>query len=65
MRAVKRAYDWMGSKTYSRYADHWLVGLFFIEAFFFIPVDPLLMLFCIENRQKSLYYATLATTASV
>ncbi len=55
----------MGSKTSSRYANHWLAGLFFVEAFFFIPVDPLLILFCIENRKKSFYFASIATISSV
>ena len=55
----------MGQKTKSPHANTWLAGLFFVEAFFFIPVDPLLMLFCIENRKKSLYYATIATISSV
>lgn len=65
MKFIKQIYDWMGEKTHSPHADLWLSGLFFIEAFFFIPVDPLLMLFCIENRHKSLYYATIATLSSV
>jgi membrane protein YqaA with SNARE-associated domain len=59
-------YDWMGEKVQSRYAPIWLVGFFFIEAFCFpIPADPLLILFCIENRSRALYYAAIATIASV
>jgi len=65
MQALKKLYDWMGAKTNSPYADRWLAGLFFIEAVFFIPVDPILMLYCIENRKKSFYYAAIATIASV
>lgn len=64
MKIIRKIYDWMGEKTYSPYADAWLAGLFFIEAFFFIPVDPLLILFCIKNSKKSLYYATVATLSS-
>lgn len=55
----------MGEKTKSPYATTWLGALFFIEAIFFVPVDPLLMLFCIQNRRRSLFYATIATCASV
>jgi len=55
----------MGYKVHSRYADVWLASLFFIEAVFFIPVDPLLILYCIQNRKKSIYYATIATISSV
>jgi len=62
---LKNIYNWMGRKVHSSYADVWLSALFFIEAVFFIPVDPLLILFCIQNRKKSLYYATIATISSV
>lgn len=55
----------MGTKTQSAYADLWLALLFFIEAIFFIPVDPLLMIYCIENKKKSLHYAFIATISSV
>lgn len=65
MRIIRRLYDWMGEKVRSPYANWWLASLFFIEAFFFIPVDPLLILFCIENRKRSLSYATIATLSSV
>jgi len=65
MNPLKNIYDWMGRKTSSRYAEHWLAGLFFIEAVFFIPVDPLLILFCIGNPKKSLRFATIATLSSV
>jgi membrane protein YqaA with SNARE-associated domain len=56
----------MGTKVESKFATLWLAGLFFIEAFcFIIPVDPLLILFCVENQAKSFYYATIATISSV
>lgn len=63
--SLKRLYDWFGKQVHTPYATPLLVFLFFIEAIFFIPVDPLLILYCIEDRTKSLYYATLATAASV
>lgn len=66
MRIIRQAYDWMGTKVESRFAIVWLAGFFFAEAFcFVIPVDPLLILFCIENQAKSFYYATIATISSV
>lgn len=66
MKWIRQVYDWMGTKVHSPYAPLWLIGLFFIEAFcFVIPVDPLLILFCVEKPQKSLYYAGIATMASV
>jgi membrane protein YqaA with SNARE-associated domain len=62
---IRKLYDWMGSKVHTPYATLWLAALFFIEAVFFVPVDPLLILFCIERQKKSLFYATVATIASV
>lgn len=62
---LKRAYDWMGTHVHTPYATPFLAALFFIESIFFIPVDPILMLFCLEDRRKSLYFAFVATIASV
>ena len=63
---IRAVYDWMGTKVHSPYAPLWLTSLFFIEAFcFIIPVDPLLILFCVERPQKSIFYATISTIASV
>ena len=62
---IRRLYDWMGKQTQSPYGV-WVLGLFFfIEAIFFFPADPLLILFCVEDQKKSFYYATIATVASV
>ena len=63
--SLKRLYDWFGRQVHSPYATPLLIFLFFIEAIFFVPVDPLLILYCIEDRTKAFYYATLATLASV
>ncbi len=65
MNIIKKAYDWMGNKVFSKHANIWLGGLFFIEAVFFVPVDPLLVLFCVHNNKKSIKYATIATISSV
>ncbi len=66
MKWIRRVYDWMGSKVDSPYADWWLIILFFVESsFLIIPVDPLLILYCITNTQRSMYYATVTTISSV
>lgn len=66
MNAVKNWYNWMGRQVHTSYAIPVLLLMFFIEAtIFFIPVDPLLILYCLEHRTRSLYYALLATLASV
>jgi len=38
---------------------------FYLEAIFFIPTDPMLIMYCIERRDKAYYYATIATITSV
>jgi len=62
---LKKIYDWLGSKVHAPYADYVLCILFYFEALFLIPVDPILILYCVENRKKSLFYAALATVSSV
>lgn len=66
MKFIRRIYDWMGTKAHSKHGQVWLCTLFFIEAsFFIVPVDPLLILFCVEHRKRSFFFATLATISSV
>ncbi len=66
MKIIRKIYDWMGRKVHSSHAIWWLAILFFIESsVFVIPVDPLLILFCVENNKRSFFYATVATVASV
>jgi len=54
----------MSRQVHSKYADFTLGLLFFIEAIFFIPVDPILILYCLEQRKKAIWYATIATITS-
>ena len=66
MKIIRRVYDWMGSKVGTRHADAWLIFLFFAESsFFIIPVDPMLILYCIHQRTRAFYYATVTTISSV
>jgi len=58
-------YDWLGRQVYSPYGLYILALLFFFESMFFVPADPLLILFCVENKHRAFFYATLATVASV
>jgi membrane protein YqaA with SNARE-associated domain len=56
----------MGSKVESPFALVWFFFLFLIEScVFFIPVDPLLIIFCLQENKKGYIYATIATCASV
>jgi len=66
MRWLKKIYDWMGTKVGSVYADWWLAFLFFIESsVLIIPVDPLLILYCLADRRRVYWYAFLTTASSV
>jgi len=62
---IKRFYDWMASCVYSPYADVTLGFLFFLEAIFFLPTDPMLIMYCISRQEKVFRYATIATISSV
>ncbi len=62
---LKRPYQWMGSSIHSPYADYILGFLFYLEAIFFLPTDPVLIIFCLERRDRALTYATIATIGSV
>lgn len=66
MNIIRKIYDWMSAKVESPYAIWWLAVLFFVESsFLVIPVDPLLILFCVERTKRSFFYAFVATVASV
>ena len=62
---TKQLYDWMGAKVQSPYADFFLGFLFYLEAIFFVPTDPILVLYCIKRKNRALTYATITTAASV
>jgi len=63
--SIRRMYDWMGTQVYSRYATPMLALLFYLEAIIFIPTDPMLIVYCIERRDKAYFYSTVATLSSV
>jgi len=62
---LKKLYDWLGSQVHTTYATPFFCFLFYLEAIFLVPVDPILILYCLEDRKQSLYYAALATLSSV
>ncbi len=62
---LKKSYEWMGSSIHSPYADYILCFLFYLEAIFFLPTDPILIVFCLERRERALTYATIALIGSV
>lgn|SRR3990167_3344598 len=59
-------YNWIGKASHKKYGLPLLCFFFFIESIFFIiPVDPLLIVYCCEDRKKSLAFAAYATISSV
>jgi len=62
---LRRLYDWMGRQVYSPYAEPILCFLFYLEAIFFLPTDPMLIIYCIERQDKAYRYATIALIGSV
>jgi membrane protein YqaA with SNARE-associated domain len=63
--AAKRLYGWASLKTKERFAPAWLGIIFLSELVFFIPMDAILLLFCLENPGRRYYYAAMATLASL
>jgi membrane protein YqaA with SNARE-associated domain len=65
MQSVRRIYDWACQKAHSPMAPLWLFFIFILEMFLFLPMDALLMLFCMHNPQRRYIYALVATLSSI
>lgn len=62
----RRLYDWVISLAHTRHAGWSLFAISFAESSFFpIPPDVLLIPLCLGNRARSLWFAGVATVASV
>ncbi len=65
MNYAKRVYNWAASKASLPFAPMWLGIIFSSELFLFLPLDALLMLFCLQNPQRRVLYAFIATFVSL
>jgi membrane protein YqaA with SNARE-associated domain len=65
MKPARIAYNWACRKALSPMAPLWLVLIFFLEMFLFLPMDALLMLFCLHNPQRRFIYAAVAALSSL
>jgi len=65
MNSVKKVYNWAASKASLPLAPMWLGIIFSSELFLFLPLDALLMLFCLQNPQRRFLYASIATLVSI
>jgi membrane protein YqaA with SNARE-associated domain len=59
-----RLYQWALERTESRLAPLWIGLIFFLELLLFIPLDAILMFFCLQNRKRIFLYVLIAATAS-
>ena len=63
---IRRMYDWVLHFAHHKHSTTALFTLSFAESSFFpIPPDVLLGPLCLGHRKKSLWFATVCTTASV
>lgn len=60
-----KLYNWAIQKANSPKAPFWVGLLFFLELVLFIPLDAILMFFCLENRKKIFLYVGIAAIGSV
>lgn len=58
-------YSWAIKKASSPHSALWVGILFSLELVLFIPLDAILMFFCLENRKHIFFYTFIATIASV
>lgn len=59
-----KLYNWAITKAESKRSPFWISLLFFLEIALFLPLDAILMFFCLQNRKKTFLYVVLATLAS-
>lgn len=61
---IRKVYDWAGQKATTRFSPLWLGLVFLMELVLVVPLDALLMLFCMQNPKKRFVYALVGTFAS-
>ncbi len=59
-----KLYQWATQKANSKLAYLWVGVLFTLELLLFIPLDAVLMFFCLQNKQKTFYYVLIAAVGS-
>jgi membrane protein YqaA with SNARE-associated domain len=64
LKSARKIYTLAANKVHSPWASFWLATLFLLEIALFIPLDALLMLFCIERPPQAFFYALVAAIFS-
>lgn len=62
--STTKLYNWAIEKASSTKAPLWLALLFALELFLLIPLDAVLMFFCLQRRSNIILYIMIATIAS-
>jgi len=62
--STTRLYNWAMQKANSEKAPFWIALLFALELVLFIPLDAVLMFFCLQNRKNIFLYVGIAAIAS-
>lgn len=63
-KSTTKLYQWAIQKASSTRAPLWLALLFTLEFLLFIPLDAVLMFFCLQKRNNIFLYIMIATIAS-
>ncbi len=62
--STAKLYNWALQKANSTKAPLWIALLFSLELVLFVPLDAVLMFFCLQNRNRSFLYVGIAALAS-
>ena len=63
-KSTTKLYNWAIQKASSKKAPLWLALLFALEIILFVPLDAILMFFCLQKRNNIFLYIMIATVAS-
>lgn len=62
--ATTRLYNWATEKASSTKAPLWIGFLFFLEFFLLLPLDAVMIFFCLQNPRKTFLYIGIAAVFS-
>ncbi len=62
--STTKLYTWATQKANSSKSPLWIGLLFFLELILFIPLDAILIFFCLQNPRKTFFYILIAAIAS-
>ncbi len=62
--ATTKLYNWATEKATSSKAPLWIGLLFLLEIFLLIPLDAVMIFFCLQNPRKTFLYIIIAAVAS-